>query len=167
MIILGFTICFVSAYGIVQILIDNHTTKDTLKIDPYDLYCIDDNILDYDSRIKLRLTKSLKTICKQLQIHLKYYDDIEGALGRIWTGVIFDGITLGKVKIAIRKEYINEPLVLAHELGHYMAVKQRNDYSELGADREALKLCSSILTPDEYKVIGGYLIKHFTRYELK
>lgn len=51
--------------------------------------------------------------------------------------------------IEITKCNENSPYVLAHELGHYMAIKQRDDDTEQGADIEAYTLCCSILTDDE------------------
>jgi hypothetical protein len=135
---------------------DNKSTADFDIFNTDDLECPMD-IMDEVSKIKLRLTKSLKILCNQLNISLSYHDYItENALG--W-------IKLRENKIEILKQYKHEPLVLAHELGHYMANIQRNDISELGADREALKLCQSILTLEEQKKLGNYLTEHFTRYE--
>lgn len=101
-----------------------------------------------------RLTASLKTLCAQLGIEISYPEKLGKAAGQIlykkdWTGRLF----LDDAKIQILKEYENEPWTLAHELGHYMAIKSNQDNSEEAADREADKLCRLILTPYEQELL--------------
>lgn len=85
--------------------------------------------------IKRRLTLTLKSICVQLGIPLTYHDDLGTAAGRI----LYHKNGLGRLKlddarIEVLTKYENDPWVLAHELGHYMAIKQREDPYEKAAD---------------------------------
>ena len=74
---------------------------------------------------------------------------------------------LDNAKIQLLAKYENEPYVLAHELGHYLAIKQREDDTEEGADKEALILCKSILTQEEQELMEIGLRCHFGKLENK
>lgn len=112
---------------------------------------------------ELRLTTSLKCICSQLSIPISYHEDLGDAAGKILYNSFNDKISLDNARIEILNKYENEPFVLAHELGHYFALKQRCDRTEDGADREALILCKSILTQQESEIMAISLQCYFEK----
>ena len=119
--------------------------------------------LEHKERIAVehRLTESLKTLCTQLGIELSYHEELGTAAGRILYHSMNGRLFVDDAKIEILKKYENEPYVLAHELGHYMAIKQRQDNSERGADDEADKLCRLILNKREQELLSIGLKCHF------
>lgn len=114
---------------------------------------------------KHRLTESLKTLCAQLGIDLSYHEELGTAAGRILYHSRNGRLFVDDAKIEILEKYRNEPYVLAHELGHYMAIKQRQDDSERGADNEADKLCRLILNEKEQDLLSIGLACHFHTME--
>jgi hypothetical protein len=110
---------------------------------------------------EVRLTNSLKQLCKQLGIDLSYQDELGDAAGIILYNRLNGRLLVDNSRIQILNKYIDQPYVLAHELGHYMAIKQRQDDSEEGADAEALCLCKSILTQEEQDLMEIGLSCHF------
>jgi hypothetical protein len=109
-----------------------------------------------------RLTNVLKNLCNNLNIPLTYHDDLGDSAGQILYHSNKSGrLILDDARIQILKKHENEPYVLAHELGHYMAIKQQQDRSEESADREALLLCKSILTQEEQSLMEIGLHCHF------
>lgn len=115
--------------------------------------------------VEHRLTESLKTLCTQLGICLSYHEELGTAAGRILYHSKNGRLFVDDAKIEILEKYENEPYVLAHELGHYMAIKQRQDNSERGADNEAEKLCRLILNEHEQKLISISLKCYFHETE--
>ena len=103
--------------------------------------------------IENRLTESLKTLCAQLGIGLSYHKELGTAAGRILYHSRNGRLFVDDARIEILEKYENDPYVLAHELGHYMAIKQRQDNSEEGADSEAEKLCRLILNQQEQELL--------------
>lgn len=114
-----------------------------------------------DKEIRNRLCNSLKNLCSQLNINVSYHDTLGDAAGRILYYSDCGRYVLDDSRIEILNEYKDEPWVLAHELGHYMAIKQRSDRTEEGADQEALKLCNSILTTSEQERLISSLNIYF------
>lgn len=115
-----------------------------------------------EKNAEVRLTKSLKSLCEQLAIPLSYHDDLGDAAGHILYHSNMDGrLLLDSVRIEILNKHKETPWVLAHELGHYMAIKQFQDRSEESADREAAKLCCSILSEKEQELLGIPLKVYF------
>lgn len=112
-----------------------------------------------------RLAESLKTLCTQLGIELSYHEELGIAAGRILYYSRNGRLFVDDAKIEILEKYKNEPYVLAHELGHYMAIKQMQDDSERGADREADKLCRLILNKMEQDLLSIGLACHFHTME--
>jgi hypothetical protein len=108
-----------------------------------------------------RLTGSLATLCKLLNIDLSYHDYLDIAAGKIVYKSIDGRLIVDEAKIQILNKYKDEPYVLAHELGHYMAIKQRGDDTEEGADAEALNICKAILTPEEQNYMANELLIFF------
>lgn len=51
--------------------------------------------------------------------------------------------------IRILDRYRDSPTVLAHELGHHIAITYRGDHTEEGADYEAVRLICLVTTPEE------------------
>ena len=116
--------------------------------------------------IKNRLTESLKTLCAQLGIGLSYHKELGTAAGRILYHSKNGRLFVDNARIEILEQYENEPYVLAHELGHYMAIKQRQDNSEYGADYEADKLCRLILNKKEQELLSISLKCYFHNIEV-
>lgn len=113
-----------------------------------------------------RLTESLKILCEQLGIGLSYHKELGTAAGRILYYEQGGRLFIDDAKIEILEKYENEPYVLAHELGHYLSIKQRQDNSECGADNEADKLCRLILNEKEQKLLEISLRCHFHTMEV-
>lgn len=112
-----------------------------------------------------RLTESLKTLCEQLGINLSYHKELGTAAGQIIYYKNNGRLFVDEAKIEILEQYEYEPYVLAHELGHYMAIKQRQDNSERGANIEANKLCRLILNKKEQELLVIGLLVHFGETE--
>ena len=111
-----------------------------------------------------RLTKSLKSLCEQLAIPLSYHDDLGDAAGYILYHSNMDGrLLLDSARIEILNKHKESRWVLAHELGHYMSIKQFQDRSEESADREAGKLCCSILSEKEQDLLTIPLMVYFNK----
>lgn len=111
-----------------------------------------------------RLTKSLKSLCEQLAIPLSYHDDLGDAAGHILYHSNMDGrLLIDSARIEILNKHKETPWVLAHELGHYMSIKQFQDSSEESADREAGKLCCSILSEKEQDLLAIPLMVYFNK----
>lgn len=116
--------------------------------------------------VENRLTESLKTLCTQLGIGLSYHKELGTAAGRILYHSKNGRLFVDDVRIEILEQYENEPYVLAHELGHYMAIKQRQDNSEYGEDYEADKLCRLILNKKEQELLSISLRCYFHNIEV-
>ena len=117
-----------------------------------------------EKNAEARLTKSLKSLCEQLAIPLSYHDNLGDAAGHILYHSNMDGrLLLGSAKIEILNKHKETPWVLAHELGHYMSIKQFQDESEESADREAYKLCCSILSEKEQELLAIPLMVYFNK----
>lgn len=115
--------------------------------------------------VENRLTESLKTLCTQLGIGLSYHKELGTAAGRILYHSMNGRLFVDDARIEILERFKNEPYTLAHELGHYMAIKQRQDNSERGADDEADKLCRLILNEREQKLLSISLRCYFHETE--
>jgi len=115
--------------------------------------------------VENRLTESLKILCVQLGIDLSYHKELDDAAGRILYYSKNGRLFVDEAKIEILEKYEHEPYVLAHELGHYMAIKQRQDNSERGADNEANKLCRLILNKKEQEILSISLRCYFQETE--
>lgn len=111
--------------------------------------------------VEKRLTESLKGICEQMGIELSYHENLGTAAGRILYYEKNGWLFVDSAKIEILEKFKDEPYTLAHELGHYMAIKQRQDDSERGADNEADKLCRSVLNKEEQKLLSICLSCYF------
>lgn len=116
--------------------------------------------------VEKRLTTSLKTLCAQLGIDLSYHKELGDAAGRILYHSMNGRLFVDDARIEILEKYKDEPYTLAHELGHYMAIKQRQDSSEEGADTEADKLCRLILNDNEQKLLAISLRCYFHQMEV-
>lgn len=112
-------------------------------------------------KAEARLTKSLKALCSLLGIEVSYHKALGTAAGRILYHSRAGRLIPDDAKIEILEVYENEPWVLAHELGHYMAIKQREDSSEIGADQEGYKLCCLILNQHEQELLSIPLSAYF------
>ena len=115
--------------------------------------------------VENRLTESLKTLCTQLGIGLSYHKELGISAGRILYHSMNGRLFVDDARIEILEKYEHEPYVLAHELGHYMAIKQRQDNSERGADNEANKLCRLILNKKEQEILSISLRCYFHETE--
>lgn len=135
---------------------DIQLTKDLKEID--EKYRIKQENKD---RTINRLTDSLTSLCKLLNIELSYHDYLDIAAGRILYKSVNGRLIVDDAKIQILNKCKDKPYVLAHELGHYMAIKQREDDTEEGADIEALNICRTILTQEEQEYISDELRIYF------
>lgn len=114
------------------------------------------------NNVETRLTNALKSLCAQLNLPLTYHENLGTAAGKIVYHSNGSGrLILENAKIEILSKYENEPYVLAHELGHYMSIKQHEDSSEKSADQQALVLCKSILTHEEQELMQTGLRCYF------
>lgn len=104
--------------------------------------------------IEQRLTESLKSLCNQLGIELTYHKELGTAAGKILYHEQNGRLLVDEARIQILEKYQDEPWTLAHELGHYMSIKSQQDSSEEFADKEADKLCRSILTKKEQELLS-------------
>lgn len=121
---------------------------------------------EMESNAENRLTFALKGLCNLLNIPLSFHEELGTAAGQILYYTDSDGkLILNDVKIQILNKYMNDPWVLAHELGHYMAIKQREDNTEDGANKEALVLCKTILTQDEQESLEVGLRVYFGKQD--
>lgn len=112
--------------------------------------------------VENRLTESLKILCSQLGIGLSFHEELGDAAGHILYYSKDGRLFVDDARIEILNKYEHEPYVLAHELGHYMAIKQHQDNSEQGADVEADKLCRLILNEREQELLSIGLKCHFS-----
>jgi len=55
--------------------------------------------------------------------------------------------------IVLSLQYQNNPFVLAHEIGHYLQLRQELKTDEIGADQYADKLCREVLTGNEQEIL--------------
>ena len=98
-------------------------------------------------------------------IKLSYHAELGTAAGRILYYKQNGQLFVDDAKIEILERLKDEPYVLAHELGHYMAIKQRQDDSERGADNEADRLCRAILNEGEQRLLSVSLDCYFHNIE--
>lgn len=115
-----------------------------------------------EKKIEDRLLKSLLEISESLQIPVtikeNFYDG-NIAAGRI---KFLNSSIESTSRIEILEKYSNRPWVLAHELGHYFALRKGDD-TEMGADNEGYKLCCAILNDKEEKEIKWLLNIYFNK----
>jgi hypothetical protein len=102
-------------------------------------------------KLELDLANKLKNYAKENNILIEYKNYIDGLiLGRVlYLYDLDEKIIYSIKKIQILKLYKNNPYILAHEIGHWISIKQRKDVSEESADIEANKLCCNLLTIEE------------------
>jgi hypothetical protein len=70
-------------------------------------------------------------------------------------------------EIVILNEFINEPWVLAHEIGHYIELLKTNQTTEDGADFYAGRICRSLLTAKEEDILEIPLRIRYAEVESK
>jgi hypothetical protein len=88
-----------------------------------------------------------------LNIPVSYENELGDAAGQI-TYATKNGKHTRSKKIEILNEYKeNYPWVLLHELGHHVSFL-KNDFSESGAEREALEICKAFLTKEEQEILS-------------
>ena len=107
--------------------------------------------------VENRLTESLKILCVQLGIDLSYHKELDDAAGRILYYSKNGRLFVDEAKIEILEKY--------EQTCHYMAIKQRQDNSERGADNEANKLCRLILNKKEQEILSISLRCYFHETE--
>lgn len=117
--------------------------------------------------IDKRLIDSLLALCNSLGIPVSYHNFLsDGNSAQLWYHRITDTdeFDLSEVEIRIQTKYENTSKHLAHELGHYMAIKKNHDISESSADKEGYELCKLILTVDEFEDMELILRFYFREY---
>lgn len=110
--------------------------------------------------VEHRFNDSLKNICTLFGIELHYVDSLGDAAGIISYNKNETSV------IKILKEHYTSPWVLAHELGHYIALEKYNDESESGAGKQGSYLCRSILNEKEASMLD-YLINIYLYKEVQ
>ena len=101
---------------------------------------------------EINLNKKLINLCSLFSIPLEYKNGLGECAGRILYHQDRSGrILLDDCKIEVLKKYQNEPWVLAHEIGHYIAMNKLQDDTEEIADQMANELCCTLLSENEIK----------------
>ena len=108
------------------------------------------------------LNNKLLNLCFTLNIPVEYRDSLGKVVGRI----IFNNDRenkpiLDSCKIEILNRFKNTPYVLAHEIGHYIAIKKYQDNSEEMADKMAGELCLNFLSDREREILNTGLEVYF------
>jgi len=101
---------------------------------------------------EINLNKKLINLCSLFSIPLEYKNGLGTAAGHILYHQDRNGrILLDNCKIEVLEKYKNEPWVLAHEIGHYIAMNKLQDDTEEMADQMANELCCTLLSENEIK----------------
>ena len=115
-----------------------------------------------DNKIKIKLNEKLVSLCSLFGIPLEYKNDLGDAAGHILFYKDRTGrISLDSCKIEVLEEYKDEPWVLAHEIGHYIAIKNLHESTEEMANQRARELCCTLLSEQEQKELKSTLDIHF------
>jgi hypothetical protein len=122
----------------------------------YNLFIGQYRLRNYDRIIK-KMHAAMWGVAKQeyIPIFIKKEDEMY-AKGQLCAGLyhspMFDGhyTNYGFRYIYILEKFKDDPWVLAHELGHHFAIKNEDDYSEVGADRKGKGLVKDALSLFEY-----------------
>jgi len=110
-----------------------------------------------------RLLNLLLAVAESLNITVTYHDKLGNLAGALRYRINQGTIVQGSVSIPIRNDWKNYPILLAHELGHYLAIKKYNDNTEQRADGQALILCKALLTNKEEQVLKTLLETNFKK----
>lgn len=104
-----------------------------------------------------KLFNKLLKICKEINIpvSIKRSIEMEGAAGRFYYHMDYTGCYyVDKSKIYLHEDFKNSPWVLAHELGHYYAVKYFEDETEVTAN-----IIGKQLVLNELNIVEKYILK--------
>jgi len=115
-------------------------------------------------QINIRILKALIMLCDSLGIPIAYCDELSDGDEAQLIYYKFEGVNefdLDDAYINMKKSNSHKGHYLAHELGHYMAIKKFKDNSEEAADREGRKLCMLILNDEEQEEMGLLLNWYF------
>ena len=115
------------------------------------------------NRTWYRLLNLLLSVAKSLDITVTYHNKLDDLAGALCYRVDQNGIIDKNITLKIRNDWKNYPILLAHELGHYLAIKKYNDDTEQRADRQALILCKALLTNKEEQVLKTLLETNFKK----
>ena len=97
-------------------------------------------------KIELFLTNALKNFAAGNDIPITYHEKIGNSAGRlVYSYYTSSPQKLLEPKIQLLNQYKNEPYVLAHEIGHYLAITNSGDKTEEGADQRGRRFCESLL----------------------
>lgn len=119
------------------------------------------NIESKRKQIEIKLNDKLLQLCEMLNIPVSYENDLGDVAGKILYHSMGGRLLLDNCKIEILNKYKNEPYVLAHEIGHYISIKSKQDKSEEMADKMANELCCMLLSEQEQKDLEISLQCHF------
>ena len=108
-----------------------------------------------------RLLNLLLSVAESLNITVTYHDQLDDLAGALCYRVNQNGIIDKSTTLKIRNDWKNYPILLAHELGHYLAIKKYNDDTEQMADEQALALCKALLTDKEEAILKTLLETNF------
>lgn len=109
-------------------------------------------------QIEIKLNEKLINFCNMFKIPLEYKEDLGKAAGHIiYHQNGFGRMFLDDCKIEVINEYKDRPWVLAHELGHYIAINKLQNNTEEMADQCAGELCCMLLSEQEQKDLATAL----------
>ena len=112
------------------------------------------------TKTEINLNQKLINLCSLFSIPLEYKNDLGTAaghdLGTAAGHILYHQDRKGRIfldncKIEVLEKYQNEPWVLAHEIGHYIAMNKLQDDTEEMADQMANELCCTLLSENEIK----------------
>jgi len=104
------------------------------------------------TKTEINLNQKLINLCSLFSIPLEYKNDLGTAAGHILYHQDRKGrIFLDNCKIEVLEKHQNKPWVLAHEIGHYIALNKLKDDTEEMADQMANELCCMLLSENEQK----------------
>ena len=112
-----------------------------------------------------KLLKMLQLEAENAKIPVYIKTDLGNAAGRITYYQIQGQYNFERSYIEILTKYKDKPWVLAHELGHYIAISKHSDDSEQRADHEGRMLCESLLSKREKKSLSTLLSIYLPKME--
>jgi Zn-dependent peptidase ImmA (M78 family) len=105
--------------------------------------------------VEHNLLNFLLNFCLNKKIPIEYKKKISKEVGgrlNIYYDTTYNVSSINKIEII--EKFKNYPYILAHELGHYISITNKRNWSEESADAEANTLCCQFLSKDEQKLLG-------------
>lgn len=113
----------------------------------------------YDTKYALyqaQLHERLLTVALDERIAVLYFTDLVAHDGTKCAG-LYRLPTASVIRhIRIDEKYRGDPWILAHELGHYFAIRLRGDCSEFAADQEGQRVVDRLLDEERREFLRPY-----------